>query len=189
MAELLALWHAEHAKFARLLTLLEQQLQRIREDERPDYELVGDILDYLIGYADACHHPREDIGFARLVQKDPRQRGLVGRLAQEHRVIGEAGRELRRLVNEVSADVLVPRGQIEAAASTYLVYYRHHIELEERRALKRAAELFDAADWAAIAARFAQIPDPLEGDDTHARFADLRRRIHRDSGRSQRRIG
>ena len=54
-------WHAEHVNFARLLNVLEQQLQAFHQDEHPDYALMLDICDYLQNFPDVYHHPREDV--------------------------------------------------------------------------------------------------------------------------------
>lgn len=177
MAESLNQWHAEHVNFAQLLALFERELARFHEGERPDYELMLDIVDYLRYYPDRFHHAREDIAFERLVARDPNLRVRINRLLQEHRVIAQAGDELLRLLNDVADEAMVPRESVEAAAATYLVYYRHHLATEERDIMPRAAELLDGEDWAAVAAAVPAGPDPLFGDAAEARYAALRRLI------------
>jgi hemerythrin-like domain-containing protein len=181
MADLLALWHAEHVKFGRLLNLLEQQVHAFHAGEQPDYDLMSDIVYYLRHYADAFHHPREDIGFERLVEKDPGARGTVSRLIQEHRVIGEAGRELQEKLNGLASDAVMPRGAVESAAATYLVYYRHHLMKEESEVLPRIARVFTPQDWAEVGAKLAAGDDPLFGENVDARFRALRRQIAREA--------
>ena len=70
---------------------------------------------------------------------------------------------------------------LEAAAATYLVYYRHHLAAEENEFLPRAAQLLTPADWAAVAAAVAPAADPLFGDDVGARYRELRDQIRRRS--------
>jgi hemerythrin-like domain-containing protein len=69
MAQPLAVWHAEHVNFARLLDLLEAQVATFHRAERPNYDLMGNIVYYLRSFADRFHHPREDVAFARLVER------------------------------------------------------------------------------------------------------------------------
>jgi len=175
MAEQLAVWHAEHVNFARLLDLLETQVAAFHRAERPNYDLMGNIVYYLRSFADRFHHPREDVAFARLVERDPGMQLVINRLLQEHRVVATAGDEFFNRLNEVAADVMTPRATVEAAAATYLVYYRHHIAAEERDIMPRAAQLLTAQDWAAVAANVP--PDPLFGDVVEARFQELRSQI------------
>ena len=179
MPDPIARWHAEHADFNRLLELLEAQLSALQaEDLSPDYDLMRDIVSYLSSYADLAHHPREDVAFGRLVERDPDLALPINRLLQEHRVIGAAGKELMERLDQVAADLMVPRESIESAAATYLVYYRHHIAREERDVLPRAKDLLTRADWAAVAAVSAA-PDPLFGENPQARFRELRKQIAR----------
>lgn len=177
MAQPIDQWHAEHVNFAQLLALLERELTRFHEGERPDYGLMLDIVDYLRYYPDRFHHAREDVAFERLAGRDPNLRVRINRLLQEHRVIARAGEELLRLLNDVADEALVAREEVEAAAATYLIYYRHHLATEERDIMPRAAQLLDAADWSAVAAAVPPGPDPLFGDAADTRYAELRRLI------------
>lgn len=179
MSDQLKLWHQEHANFARLLNLLDAQVQLFHAGEQPDYGLMSEIISYMVDYADAYHHPREDAGFARLVQKDPAAKLVVNRLLQEHRVIGAAGRELLDRLRQIGSDAMVPRGVVESAAATYLVYYRHHIGVEESDALQRVARAFSAQDWADLATALSAGEDPLHGKYGEPRFASLRMHLAR----------
>ena len=181
MADPLAVWHADHVNFARLLDLLDEQVAAFHRGESVNYALMGDILYYLRNFSDRVHHPREDVAYARLVERDPDIRLVVNRLLQEHRVIATAGDELLNRVNEAAGDVLTPRAALEAATATYLVYYRHHLATEEREIMPRAAQLLTQEDWAAMAATVPAASDPLFGDDVEARFRGLRKQIAKEA--------
>ena len=177
MAEPLAVWHAEHINFARLLDLLETQVAAFHRGERPNYELMGDIVYYLRTFADRVHHPREDVAFARLVEREPGLALVIKRLQQEHRVISTASEELFNRLNEATEDVMTPRVALEAAAATYVVYYRHHLATEEGEIMPRAAQLLTQEDWATVTAKGAAVSDPLFGNEVEARFRELRKQI------------
>jgi hemerythrin-like domain-containing protein len=177
MADPIKLWHAEHADFSRLLDLLERQVAAFHEGDDPNYELMLDIVSYLREFPDRIHHPREDAAFARLLIHDPALRLPVNRLLQEHRVIGVAGEELLILLNEVVDGALIARSSVEAAAATYLAYYRHHLATEERDIVPRAAQLLTPQDWAVVAAAVPAGADPLFGEVEDSRYRELRERI------------
>ena len=176
----LVMWHADHRSFARLLDLVEQQVDAFHQGRRADYELMQLIVYYLRHYPDRVHHPREDVAFSRLVKRDPQMQLLVARRMQEHAVIAAAGDQLLNCLNEVMTGGVIERTTLEAAASSYVVYYRHHLSAEELHVMPRAAQLLTAADWAAVAAIPAE-PDPLFGTDFDQRYAELRRHIDRIS--------
>ena len=172
-----AAWHAEHMDFLKLLSLLERQLAMFDSGERPDYTLMFDILHYLRHFPDEFHHAREDAVFARLARQYPGMELAFVRLHQEHRVIENAGQALLELLQAALDGTMVSRTEIELAASTYLVYYRNHIRVEEREVLPRAAEAMTQEDWDAIAATVPAAADPLFGAEVAERYRTLRRQI------------
>ncbi len=177
MSDSITLWHAEHSHFARLLDLLEQQVVAFHADDGPNYELMLDIVSYLRYFPDRYHHPREDVAFARMAKRDPELKPLIDRLLQEHRVIAAAGSELLKYLEQVVEDVMVERAKVEAAAATYLVYYRGHLALEDRDIVPHAEKLLTPQDWDAVRAAVPAGPDPLFGENFEPRYRELRRQI------------
>ncbi len=174
-------WQDEHVRFGQLLDLLEEQVAAFRAGQQPNYDLMRDIIAYLRHFADRFHHPREDVAFARLAGRDATMQAPVTRLLQEHRVIALAGEKLLGYLNDIAADILIDRATVEAAAATYLVYYRHHLAMEEDEVVPRAAQLLTPDDWAAVAAAVPVGPDPLFRDDYEARYRELRGQIMRQA--------
>lgn len=173
----IATWHTEHEYFQRLLALLQRELDAFHRGERPNYELMLDIVSYLRDYTDQYHHPREDVAFARLAKRCPDLKLELARLAQEHRVIARAGETLRGHLESILGGVMLQRAEVEVAAATYLVYYGNHIAKEEELVLERAAQALTAEDWQAVRDAVATKPDPLIGESPEERFRALRRQI------------
>lgn len=176
LAEPLVRWHLDHSNFARLLDLVEQQLDAFQAGKRPDYELVRLAVYYLRHYPDRFHHPREDVAFNRLVQRDPQLRLDIEWCIQEHALIAEAGEKLLSCLNQIIPGDVIEQTALKTAATTYLVYYRHHLAIEEHQIIPRAVELLRPDDWAAVSAIPAE-PDPLFGTEVDARYSELRRQI------------
>jgi len=177
MSDSIALWQAEHKHFARLLDLLERQVVAFHADDGPNYELMLDVVSYLRYFPDRYHHPREDVAFARLAKRDPGLKPLIDQLLQEHRVIAASGSELLKYLEQVVDDVVIERAKVEAAAATYLVYYRRHLALEDRDIVPRAEQLLTLQDWEAVLAAIPTSADPLFGEDCEPRYRELRRQI------------
>jgi hemerythrin-like domain-containing protein len=170
-------WHDEHVYYAKLLDLLDGQVAVFHDGGNPDYALMGDAVQYLRFFPDRHHHPREDEAFRRLVRRDPTVKPLVNRLRQEHRIITKVGAALLELLDEAAEGGFIARETIEAAAATYLVYYRAHLAAEEKEVMPRAHWLLTAEDWAAVEHAAPKARDPLFGDDCDERYRELRRRI------------
>ena len=180
MADPIRAWHAEHVYFTRLLELLHKEVDEFHRGERPNYELMLDIVSYLRDYSDQYHHPREDVAFDRLVKHCPDLELPLARLRQEHSVIAHAGETLRNHLEAILGGAIVPLKELEAAAATYLVYYGNHVAKEEQDILPRAARALTPEDWEAVRALPAS-RDPLFGDHPEERFRQLRQQIARET--------
>lgn len=177
MANPIAAWHTEHVYFNRLLGLLHKQVDVFHTGERPNYELMLDIIAYLREFSDRFHHPREDAAFDRLAARCPDMKPALDRLRQEHRIIAHAGETLLEHLRAILGGAIVPRAEIEVAAATYLVYYGNHIAKEEEDVLTRAAQTLTPEDWEAVRAAAPAGHDPLFGDHPEERYRELRRQI------------
>jgi hemerythrin-like domain-containing protein len=177
-------WHSDHSKFALLLDLLEQQVDAMHKGGSPNYELMQSIVHYLRHNPDRFHHPREDVAFARMVERDPGFQLQVARRLQEHVVIAAAGEKLLTCLKEIMTGAVTDTAALEAEAATYLVYYRHHLEAEEREVIPRAMDLLTLADWEAVAAIPSE-PDPLFGADVGALYFELRKRIENQARQAE----
>ena len=175
------LWHTEHMYFARLLNLLQREVEVFETGQRPNYELMLDVVTYLRSYSDRYHHPREDVAFALLAKHCPEMEAALARLRQEHRVIASAGERLLGGLTAIMDDAVVPRTEIEAAAATYLVYYRQHISAEEHDVLTRAEDELTPEDWDMVNAAVQPEPDPLFGTNPEEHYRELRRHIALES--------
>ena len=184
LAEPLARWHADHSNFARLLDLLELQVDAFHAGKRPNYELMRLIVYYLRHYPDRFHHPREDVAFNRLVRRDPQLQSDVAWCIQEHGFIADAGEKLLNCLNQIIAGVVIERATLTTEAATYLAYYRHHVATEEHQIIPRAVELLTPDDWTAVSAIPAE-PDPLFETPVDARYSELRDQIGRITGETK----
>lgn len=181
MVDPIAAWREEHEYFARLLQLMQQQVDVFHAGGEPKYALMQDIVSYLTEYSDQFHHPREDVAFERLARHCPDLALVVARLQQEHRVIAHAGATLLTRIESVLEGAILPREQLEAAAATYLIYYQNHIRTEENAIITRASQHLTAEDWEAVRAAVPISPDPLFGADPQERFRELRRHIAQEA--------
>jgi hemerythrin-like domain-containing protein len=177
-AQAVAAWHADHAAFGRLLDLLDREVLAFHTGDQPNYPLMFDILHYLHEYVDRSHHPREDVAFARLAQREPTLELQVARRLQEHRVVAAAGERLLMLLNGImDGDDLIVRADVERAAATYLVYYRHHLRAEEEMVIPQAVAVLTPQDWSDVAAAGTRVADPLLAEGLDPRYRELRRTL------------
>ena len=181
MLDALALWKRDHANFAVLLDLLERQIDLFHQGESADYELMSDIMFYMTHYSDVVHHPREDLAFARIRERDPAMEAVVNELIGQHAALKQAGEALSGTLGDIVNGSIISRDRLETPARAYLELLRSHIRREESTVLPRVASLLRPRDWSAIDAEIGHVEDPLFGSSGEQRYAALREQISREA--------
>lgn len=164
----------EHRNIVKLLNALEHQLAIFDTTETPDYDVLAGIGEYFTGFPDRCHHPKEDLIFRKLRERDPKAAEAVGDLEVEHERIGTLARHFQEAVENVVSEVEVSREAFDAVTRHFIKDQRRHLKMEEERFFPLALEKLTAEDWAEIDARITDADDPVFGGDEPTKFAALR---------------
>lgn len=177
MSEVIWKLREDHKKLARLLDLLARETRVFDAGERPDYELVDIILEYIINYPDLFHHPIEDMVMAKLRQRDPDAADSVGNLEVEHEKLGGLTRRFAAAVHNIMQDEQLPRDWFVDVASEYLSFQRRHMQMEEVLFFPAALRALGKSDWDEILDVLSTPYDPLF-DEGKAR--DKYERLHQE---------
>src|SRR5579862_1901558 len=127
MTEILDVLREEHHNIEKLLLVLERELRVFNRAERPDYHIVQSVIEYFQDYPDCCHHPKEDMIFAKLKARDPAAAATVGDLEAEH---GKGSRRLRRVartVENILAEAEIQRQAVDAVVRDFIDHERQHM--------------------------------------------------------------
>ena len=182
MKDPVAAWHEEHANFARLLNILEAQLNLFHRSQAPDYPLMLDIMCYMTHYPDLLHHPREDRAFEIVKKRIPSLGGLIDELMSEHAIALRNSAQLASDLDSVVSGAIFPRESVETPGREYIAHFRHHMAREEADLFPAVAKTLTIDDWAAIDADFEQSVDPLFRLNATRQYEALRREILREAG-------
>lgn len=182
MSRVLDELHRDHRNMAKILAILEAQLELLRAGETADLDLMQRALDYSLDYPDLCHHPKEDLIFDRLARRDSTAQPLVDRLLTEHREIAQATRRFADAVHAVAQDFQVPRDRLVAVGEAFVALSRRHIQQEEAELFPRAERMLSEADWAEIDAAAVRKPDPVFGGSVEDHYLSLHAQVLQLSG-------
>ena len=177
----LALWHADHVNFGRLLNLLENQFVIFHDGDSPDYTLMLDIIYYMTRYSDVVHHPKEDCVFEIIKKRELRTAQQVDALCGQHAALGRAASDLARDLDDIVNGTITARERVEKKARDYVRLFRDHMRMEETEMLPLAARLLNERDWSGVDEAVRHMEDPLFGPNTEARFVALRDEIRREA--------
>jgi hemerythrin-like domain-containing protein len=173
MSALLNRLGEDHRRLARLMGLLEGLLDRFHDGEEPDYELMAELLEYMIDYADQVHHPSEDLIFERLLEQPDRCHDVLRRLMLQHETLAQLNRRFRESLEGIVHEEVLPRDEVERQGREVLSTLREHMILEDTEAFPLAAEQLSAEEWAEIEARAPNVDDPVFGHADPERFRAL----------------
>ena len=177
MAYVIEILRQEHRNIEKLLRVLEQELNVFSRGERPDYEVVLAAIDYFKAYPDACHHPKEDMIFERLKERDAGAAATIGDLAAEHQEGAKRLRKVAQTVEAVLNDQDLLRRNVYDVVRDFIERERQHMAMEERSVFPAAVKALRSTDWAEIALKLADRHDPLFQPNFEEQFNTLRRKI------------
>ena len=162
---------------ARLLAILDEQVEVFEGGGQPDYSIVEDIVLYFLTYPDQCHHPKEDLLARKLLEKVPDKARRLHGLAEQHEELGQLTRKVAGLIRSVLNEAEVPRSQVVQATKEFISSQRHHMQMEDEHFLPLAEQALSDSDLAGMAADLFEGEDPLFGSGTEEHYAILRERI------------
>jgi hemerythrin-like domain-containing protein len=161
----------EHDVIGRGLKVLDATASRIAAgDVPPDQDLAG-LLDFFAGFADGCHHVKEEaILFPALEAAGlPHGQGPLAVMLDQHehgrRLVAALRRELPALERDPAA-----RGRFVAAAREYVALLGQHIAIENGVLFPNADAMLTAERDREIAAAFDRHEEREMGPDVHLRF-------------------
>jgi hemerythrin-like domain-containing protein len=163
----------DHRNMSRLLDEMETQLGLFHAGENPDYILMMDIMQYMGHYPDLFHHPREDLIFKKLIERDPSARLVVKDLMQKHETLAGNAKQFTDSLHTVLSEVLVEREAFEAQGRDYVTTLRRHIDVEESQVFPLAQRVLNEEDWKDIDSAMEAIEDPLFGTTVQQEYRAL----------------
>lgn len=173
MASIIDTLRSDHSRMTKLLDALERQIGSFEEGKPLDFEIVDGILHYCRSYPDRHHHPREDLVFDRLKQRDPEAATEVGDLRTEHDKLAALTTRFGECLTAVQQDVPMGREELLEPAQAFLKAYRHHIMMEEKLFFPAAERNLTPEDWRALNAQLEPARDPLFDQRDDERFDAL----------------
>ncbi len=165
----------DHINVTRLLNLLEREINAIRGG-KANYEIMQDVMHYMTHYPDLFHHPKEDLVFQHLMQRDRNIRDVLEQLLSEHQDLIDSGRTFLQALSQIDGDIKGLEADIEESGRHYVEDLRRHMAIEDGKIFPLARLMLTERDWAAIDEEMGQFEDPLFGraiGDEYRRLFEL----------------
>ncbi len=132
----------EHAAIERMIVILETVCRRLEAGEPVDASHISQIVEFFHGFADECHHGKEEAVLFPALEKVgiPREGGPVGVMLDEHQQMRGYLRGVGEAVERMRAGEVGAAGDVVRYAGNYAGMLRRHID-KENSMLFRMAEM------------------------------------------------
>jgi hemerythrin-like domain-containing protein len=175
----------EHRIIERVLASLEVAAGRLSAGEPVAPGIFIMAADFIKGFADGCHHKKEeDVLFPAMQGAGiPREGGPIGVMLAEH----EQGRRLtggmRAAAEKLAAGETRAREAVVQNALQYVALLRGHIAKEENILFAMADRVIAGPAQAEVSAAFDRVEQEETGEGVHERFLGLAESIEKEIAR------
>lgn len=177
MNDLLQRLDRDHRRLEQLLGLLEGLLDQFRDGLEPDYELMCELMEYLIDYADQVHHPSEDLIFERVLAQEGPGHAVLQQLMQQHQSLVQINRRFKESLEGIVHEEVLRRDEVELRGRALIAQLRDHIRIEDEQAFPLAAACLPESVWGELLAAAPKVQDPVFGQDDPLRFRAIFRQL------------
>jgi hemerythrin-like domain-containing protein len=144
----------DHGEIEQVLRVLEQECDKFRRAERPDYDLLREVIDYLQSFLDKYYHPKEDLMLNLLARTGSVTCArILDDIAGERATAASNLQQLTGALGDILNEQRVLRQVFDDAACRFIQHERRQIEIEEGQLFPEALAVLTPADWADIHAR------------------------------------
>lgn len=162
----------EHKAIKRMLGVAGRVSDRLERGEAVPPEHLAKITEFIRGFADRCHHAKEEGLLFPAMEKAgiPREGGPIGVMFHEHK----AGRDYVRKMTDAAAKCSAgdPQGGSEFAAHArgYIDLLQRHIDKEDNVLYRMADARLTEADQIALVKGFSLVEREAAGPGAHERY-------------------
>lgn len=155
MSEQVLTWLRQDHDYVRSLRqALAYQVATVAREHEPDYDLMRELISYLLDAPERYHHAVERYLIQRLTKGHRSGDELVARLRRRYRIMTRLGRRLQGQLEAIRIEVPVKRHRFVTFAHSYLRLHEAQLAEEENRLFPVLASSLEPPDWVAATTAF-----------------------------------
>ena len=175
----------EHRIIERVVASLERAAGRLDAGESVSPQVFILAADFITGFADGCHHKKEEGVLFPAMQAAgvPREGGPIGVMLAEHEQGRQFTRGMRTAAERLAAGEKEAGKAVVDNALHYVVLLRGHIAKENNILFPMADRFIAAPAQAEVSEAFDRIEQEETGQGVHERFRALADTIEKEAAR------
>ena len=172
--------HQDHVNLSKLLEILDKKILKLKEGNRPNINLMADVIGYIATYAEGYHHPREDQLYAYFYGKNSQLDAAMKECEVTHVNLKGYAHALLETIDGVLHDAVVPMDDFIAKLESFVLNEKAHLDFEEASVFPLLNEMATDADWKKIEKKLPLEEDPLFGEKRSEEYKSLYAELMRD---------
>jgi hemerythrin-like domain-containing protein len=125
--------HHDHRELEELLRILEQECDMFRGAEKPDYELLSEIVSYFRSFLDMYHRAKEDSLLDLVKTRNMLCAKIVDEIVSERASVSANLEALDDTLRDIRNEQRILRQTFDEAARNFIEHERRQIKLEEQQ--------------------------------------------------------
>lgn len=171
MNKLMSELKQEHKGLHRLIALLQIKLDKLNQGKKPDFNLMEDAINYIKNFADAYHHPKEDVIYHYIIDHQLDKQGLFAAIINEHKAFVQNTKNLKQAIQAILMDHVVPRDLFIDQLAGFIHAERSHLKQEDTIIFPLVESSLTEQDWDIIEHSIpAKVEDPLFGAQVKSEY-------------------
>ena len=174
----------EHRVIERVIAALETGADRLENGENMRPEFFMDAADFIKGFADGCHHKKEEgVLFKTMIAFGaPPQGGPVNVMLTEHDMARTFTRGLLSAAERLAQGDQSAGQQVVRFARSYAALLRQHILKEDRILFPMANQIIPPENHNQVYLNFEKIEQEDTGEGVHEKYLALAESLEKESG-------
>ena len=140
----------DHANMARMLHVLQLKQKKLEKGERPNFQLMREVVDYILAYMEDFTAPLERVFVERLQAKAPDQVSQVENMLSDYRELKPQLEKLSADIDTVLMDMVLPMDRFAEDLKQYLAAHRAYLRQEREALFPLVEKHFDEEDIDAL---------------------------------------
>lgn len=136
----------DHANMARMLHVLQLKQKALANEERPNFQLVREVVDYILDYMEGFTLPLERLFSERLAEVAPESVEVTERLSTDYRALKSRLARLSNDIDMILMDAVMPMDRFAEDLKAYLDAHRAYLRDERELLFPLIVEHFREED-------------------------------------------
>lgn len=136
----------DHANMARMLHVLQLKQKALKAGERPNFQLVREVVDYILDYMEGFTLPLEKVCADRLQEVAPKSADITEQLSADYRALKAHLKRLSNDIDMILMDAVIPMDRFADDLKSYLDSHRAYLRDERELLFPLIREHFNDKD-------------------------------------------